>query len=42
MFAEAEAPHYAAHFHVYYQDMIAVFGVEPVELIAGFLPQRQR
>jgi len=42
MFAEAEASHQAAHLHAYYQDVVAVFGIAPVDLIAGSLPQRQR
>ena len=29
------------HFHAYYQDEVAVYGIEPVELIAGELPKRQ-
>ena len=42
MFAEAGAPHHAAHFHAYYQNDVAIFTVDPVELIAGSLPGRQR
>jgi hypothetical protein len=42
MFAEVDEPHHAAHFHAYYQDSVAVFGLDPVELIAGSLPIRQR
>lgn len=42
MYAEANAPHHAAHFHAYYQDDAAVFTINPVELIAGSLPKRQR
>lgn len=34
--------HHVAHFHAYYQDEIAVFSIEPVELMAGSLPKRQR
>jgi hypothetical protein len=30
------------HFHAYYQDGVGVFSINPVELIAGFLPRRQR
>ncbi len=29
------------HFHAYYQDQ-AVFSIDPVDLIAGSLPRRQR
>ena len=42
MFVEAGAPHHAAHFHAYYQGDVGVFGIDPVELIAGALPQRQQ
>jgi hypothetical protein len=42
MFAEPGAPHHVPHFHAYYQKDVAVFGFDPVELIAGFLPRRQR
>jgi hypothetical protein len=42
MFSEPGAPHHAAHFHAYYQDDVAVFGINPVEMIAGSFPQRQR
>ena len=42
MFAEPGAPHHSAHFHAYYQSEIGIFGIDPVELIAGSLPRRQR
>ena len=42
MYAEAGAPHHGAHFHAYYQDDVAIFRVDPVEMIAGELPARQR
>lgn len=42
MYAEQGFPHHAAHFHAYYQDAVGIFGIEPVELIAGSLPPRQR
>lgn len=35
MFAEPEAQHHVPHFHAYYQERVAVFGVDPVELLAG-------
>ncbi len=41
MFAEPEAPHHQPHFHAYYQEHVAVFAIEPVELIAGALPTRE-
>ena len=42
MFAEAGSPHHSAHSHAYCQDEIGIFTVDPVELIAGSLPRRQR
>ena len=42
MFAEAGEPHHGAHFHAYYRDDVAVFGIAPVEMMAGSLPTRQR
>ena len=42
MFVEAGAPHHVAHFHAYYQGEVGVFGIDPVELIAGSVPARQR
>jgi len=41
MYAELEVPHHTPHFHAYYQEHAAVFGIDPVELIAGSLPRRQ-
>ena len=42
MFAEAGSPHHVAHFHAYYQDGVGIFSIDPVDLIAGSLPTRQR
>lgn len=42
MYWEANAPHHNAHFHAYYQNDVAVFNINPVELIAGSLPRRQQ
>jgi hypothetical protein len=42
MYMEAGAPHHMPHFHAYYQDDVAVYGIEPVDLIAGSLPRRQQ
>jgi len=41
MYVEVAEPHHAAHFHAYYQDDVAVYSIDPVELIAGALPRRQ-
>jgi Domain of unknown function (DUF4160) len=42
MYMEAGAPHHLPHFHAYYQDEVGVFGLDPIELIAGSMPKRQR
>ena len=42
MYPEFGAPHHTPHFHAYYQDGAAVFSIDPIELIAGALPRRQR
>ena len=42
MFAEAGSPHHVAHFHAYYQDEVGIFSIDPVEIMAGSLPTRQR
>jgi hypothetical protein len=42
MYMEVGGPHHASHFHAYYQDQAAVVRLDPVELIAGGLPRRQR
>ena len=36
------SPHQVAHFHAYYQDEVGIFSIDPIELIAGSLPRRQR
>lgn len=42
MYMEVGEPHHLPHFHAYYQDEVAVYGLDPIELIAGALPKRQR
>jgi hypothetical protein len=42
MYWEAGAPHHSPHFHAYYQDYVAVYGIDTIELVAGSLPRRQR
>ena len=42
MYAEPLAPHHRPHFHAYYQDAVAVYGLGPVELITGSLGLRQQ
>ena len=42
MFVEIDGPHHRPHFHAYYQDDVAIMGIEPIDLIAGTLPRRQQ
>ena len=42
MFMEVGESHHTPHFHAYYQENVAVFGIDPVELLAGELPRTQR
>lgn len=42
MFVETGERHHAPHIHVYYQEYIAVYGIHPIELLAGELPRRQQ
>ena len=39
---EVGGRHHLPHFHAYYQDDVGVFGIDPVDLIAGALPRRQQ
>ncbi|HEY0778167.1 MAG TPA: DUF4160 domain-containing protein [Gemmatirosa sp.] len=42
MFAEAGGPHHTPHFHAYWQGQVAVVGFDPVGVLAGALPAKQR
>lgn len=42
MYMEVRTQHHLPHFHAYYQNEVAVFTLDPVDLIAGSLPRRQR
>jgi Domain of unknown function (DUF4160) len=42
MYMEAGVQHHTPHFHAYYQEAIAVYGINPIELISGELPKRQQ
>jgi hypothetical protein len=42
MFVEVGNPHHRPHFHAFYQEHVAVFGVDPIDLMAGEVPRRQR
>ncbi len=42
MFSEVGETHHVPHFHAYYQEEIGIFSVDPVEMISGSFPRRQR
>ena len=42
MYVEPPGPHNRPHFHAYYQDRVAVYAIDTIELIAGELPRRQQ
>ena len=41
MFVEAGGVHHKAHFHAYYEDKVGIYGLNPIERLAGALPRRQ-
>jgi hypothetical protein len=40
MYMEVGGPHHLPHFHAHSGDDVGIFGLDPVELIAGTLPRR--
>jgi len=42
MYVEVKAPHHKPRFHAYYQDQVAVYGIDPIEILSGMLPRRQQ
>jgi len=42
MYMEVGAPHHLPHFHACYQNDVAIFRLDPVDMIAGEFPRRQR
>jgi hypothetical protein len=42
MYMEVGQPHHLPHFHAHYQDDVAIYGLDPIEVFAGELPRRQR
>jgi hypothetical protein len=42
MYVEPNAPHHTPHFHAYYQDEVAIYSIDPIELLSGSLPRRQQ
>jgi len=41
MFLEPRSQHNRPHFHAYYQEFVAVIGIDEIDLVAGELPQKQ-
>jgi Domain of unknown function (DUF4160) len=41
-FGEIQGSHHALYPHAYYQEHVAVYGIEPIEMLAGALPKRQQ
>ncbi len=42
MYAEAAAPHHRPHFHAYYQNHVALYSTDTIDLINGSLPRKQQ
>ena len=42
MYVEAGGPHHRPHFHAYYQDEVAIYSIDTVDLVAGTLPRPQQ
>jgi hypothetical protein len=42
IFTETGERHHRPHVHAYYQNQMAVFSIDPIELITGELPRRQQ
>ncbi|MFH1563159.1 MAG: DUF4160 domain-containing protein [Nitrospirota bacterium] len=42
MYAEINDSHHRPHFHAYYQNEVAIYSVDTIELIAGSLPRSQQ
>jgi hypothetical protein len=42
MYMEVGERHHLPHFHAYYQEDVAIFALDPLDLVTGSLPRRQR
>ena len=42
MYVEAGTPHHRPHFHAYYQNHVAIYSVDMIEMVNGGLPRRQQ
>jgi hypothetical protein len=41
MYVEAGGPHSRPHLHAYYQEEVAVYAIDSIDLLAGSLPRTQ-
>ena len=42
MYSEAGGPHSRPHMHAYYQEEVAIYAVDSLDLLAGSLPRQQQ
>ncbi len=42
MYRELGEPRHKSHFHAYYQRHTAVFTIDPIDMVEGSFPNRQR
>ena len=42
MYTKVSTKHNLPHFHAYYQENVAIYGIESIELLARKLPLRQQ
>jgi len=42
MYAEAGEPHNRPHLHAYYQEEVAIYTIDSIDLLAGALPRQQQ
>jgi hypothetical protein len=41
LYLEAGAPHHRPHFHAYYQNHVAIYTIDSIDLASGSLPRKQ-
>jgi Domain of unknown function (DUF4160) len=41
MYWEVGVLHHTPHFQAYYQEGTAIFSIDPIELMEGYIPRRQ-
>ena len=42
MYAEAGGSHHLPHFHAHYQEAVAIYAIDTIDLITGALPRPQQ